>query len=195
MSLKLFRQTTNHKMMTTTKQFSLHLPPKVNNQQVSLVFPPKVNNQQLSLVLPPKVNNQQLSLVLLPKFNNQQIRLVFPSEISNQQYQDAVYKEKKTYEESLLAILKEKKAEPIDEDQSFLLSSVPSFKVLNDTQKLDAKMEFLSTLKRLTQSNQHSFYQTSQGYGAHQSYGYPGNEGNFVSPPNTFRTYNIETYQ
>ncbi|XP_044751845.1 uncharacterized protein LOC123311811 [Coccinella septempunctata] len=104
-------------------------------------------------------------------------------------------KKTETYEESLLAILKEKKAEPIDEDQSFLLSLVPSFKKLNDAQKLDAKMEFLSTLKRLTQTNETSYYQTSQGYRNHHSYGYPAYSGNLVSPANLFRTYNIENYQ
>lgn len=88
-----------------------------------------------------------------------------------------------TYEESLLSILKEKKEEAIDEDKSFLLSLVPSFKKLNDTQKLDAKMEFLSTLKRLTQQQQGSFIQVSQGYDIQQHYGYPS----FATNYNTLR--------
>lgn len=50
-----------------------------------------------------------------------------------------------SYEESSLNILKEKKKEVIDDDKSFLFSLVPSFKILKDAQKLDAKMEFLST--------------------------------------------------
>jgi hypothetical protein len=65
---------------------------------------------------------------------------------------------KPTYEESLLKIIEGKTAE-IDEDKSFLLSLVPSFKKLNDEQKLVAKMEFLNVLRRVTFGNPH--YQVS----------------------------------
>lgn len=59
---------------------------------------------------------------------------------------------KPTYEESLLRILREKKVEEeIDEDKSFLLSLVPSFKKMNDDQKIEAKMEFLATIRRINQ--------------------------------------------
>lgn len=78
-------------------------------------------------------------------------------------------KKTETYEQSLLNILKEKKEEPFDEDKAFLLSLVPTFKKLNDSQKLDAKMEFLATLKRLTQPSQsqpsNSFYHMPVGVG------------------------------
>ena len=56
---------------------------------------------------------------------------------------------KPTYEESLLKIIEEKSRD-IDEDKSFLLSLVPSFKKLNDEQKFVVKMEFLNVLRRVT---------------------------------------------
>lgn len=61
-----------------------------------------------------------------------------------------------SYENKLLNILKEKKSEEIDEDKSFLLSLVPSFKKMTDEQKIDAKMEILSVIKRITQPRQAS---------------------------------------
>ncbi|XP_076039231.1 uncharacterized protein LOC143024318 [Oratosquilla oratoria] len=59
------------------------------------------------------------------------------------------HKKKALYEESLLDILKEKKDEVIDEDRSFLISLVPSFKKLTDNQKFEAKIEFLKVLQRI----------------------------------------------
>jgi hypothetical protein len=56
---------------------------------------------------------------------------------------------KPTYEESLLKIIEQKDVD-IDEDRSFLLSLVPSFKKLNDDQKFIAKIEFLNVLRRVT---------------------------------------------
>jgi hypothetical protein len=61
-----------------------------------------------------------------------------------------------SYENKLLNILKEKKSEEIDEDKSFLLSLVPSFKKMTDERKTDAKMEILSVIKRITQPRQAS---------------------------------------
>ena len=57
---------------------------------------------------------------------------------------------KTTYEECLLEIIKEKSRDDIDEDKSFLISLVPSFKKLNDEQKFVAKVEFLNVMRRLT---------------------------------------------
>lgn len=54
----------------------------------------------------------------------------------------SVAKKNPSYEESLLNILKEKMDEVIDEDKSFLLSLVPAFKKLTDTQKMDEKWSF-----------------------------------------------------
>ncbi|XP_030759040.1 uncharacterized protein LOC115884557 [Sitophilus oryzae] len=62
----------------------------------------------------------------------------------------------KSYEESLLSILNDKKTEDIDEDKLFLLSLVPSFKKFTDDEKLEAKMEFLKVIRRITQSHQDS---------------------------------------
>lgn len=58
---------------------------------------------------------------------------------------------KQTYEERLLGILEN---EEVDEDRCFLLSLVPSFKKMNDVQKLEAKMAFLSTIKGIIVQNQ-----------------------------------------
>lgn len=52
----------------------------------------------------------------------------------------------KSYEERLLNILEEKGKETIDEDKSFLLSLVPSFKRMSNQQKLKTKMRFLQIL-------------------------------------------------
>jgi len=57
---------------------------------------------------------------------------------------------KTTDEESLLEIIKEKSRDDIDEDKSFLMSLVPSFKKLNDEYKFVAKLEFLNVMRRLT---------------------------------------------
>ena len=58
---------------------------------------------------------------------------------------------KTTYEESLLEIIKEKSRDDIDEeDKSFLMSLVPSFKKLNDEQKFVVKVEFLNVMRRIT---------------------------------------------
>jgi len=55
-----------------------------------------------------------------------------------------------TYEESLLEIIKEKCRDDNDEDKSFLMYLVPSFKKLNDEQKFLAKVEFLNVMRRVT---------------------------------------------
>lgn len=49
----------------------------------------------------------------------------------------------------------------IDEDKSFLISLVPSFKKMSQTQKIDAKIGILSVIKRVTQttSNSNSNYE------------------------------------
>ena len=65
-------------------------------------------------------------------------------------YRKQKKRSKTTYEESLLEIIKEKCRDDIDEDKSFLMSLVPSFKKLNDEQKLVAKVEFLNVLRRIT---------------------------------------------
>ncbi|KAK9745360.1 BESS motif [Popillia japonica] len=53
-----------------------------------------------------------------------------------------------TYEESLLQILRETTNEEIDEDKTFLLSLLPSFKKLSPQQKLRTKMESLEVMQR-----------------------------------------------
>ena len=55
---------------------------------------------------------------------------------------------KTAYEEYLLEIIKEKSRDDIDEEKSFLISLVPSFKKLNDDQKFVAKVEFLNVMRR-----------------------------------------------
>lgn len=52
-----------------------------------------------------------------------------------------------SYEEELLQILKENRREEIDEDKTFLLSLLPSFKIFSPQQKLTAKMEFLQVIQ------------------------------------------------
>jgi hypothetical protein len=49
-----------------------------------------------------------------------------------------------------LEIIKEKSRDDIDEDKSFLMSLVPSFKKLNDEQKFVAKVEFLNVMRCTT---------------------------------------------
>jgi hypothetical protein len=78
-----------------------------------------------------------------------------------------------------LEIIKEKSRDDIDEDKSFLMSLVPSFKKLNDEQKFVAKVEFLNVMRRITfcqspchGSNQPQFqsYSNLPGPSAHTSY-------------------------
>jgi hypothetical protein len=57
---------------------------------------------------------------------------------------------KRTYEKSLLKIIKEKNRDDIDEDKSFLMSLVPAFKNLDGEQKFMAKVEFLNVMRRIT---------------------------------------------
>ncbi|XP_055907251.1 uncharacterized protein LOC129942376 isoform X2 [Eupeodes corollae] len=77
-------------------------------------------------------------------------------EITTQIQPTGSKKKKTTYEQDLLEILREKKDENLDEDKSFLLSLLPSFKKLNDSEKFDVKIEFLRILKRKGQ-NKESF--------------------------------------
>lgn len=53
-----------------------------------------------------------------------------------------------TYEESLLHIISQKN-EDVDEDKSFLMSLLPSFKKLSPQQKLTTKVEYLQVLNRV----------------------------------------------
>lgn len=61
------------------------------------------------------------------------------------------YKKKPTFqEEVVLKLLQQKKTdEEIDEDKSFLISLIPTFKRLNEDQKLEAKIEILQVLRRV----------------------------------------------
>lgn len=52
-----------------------------------------------------------------------------------------------SHEDPFSNTLEEREME--DEDKLFLLSLVPSFKRLNENQKLDVKMEFLEAIKRV----------------------------------------------
>lgn len=106
----------------------------------------------------------------------------------------SVAKKNPSYEESLLNILKEKKDEVIDEDKSFLLSLVPAFKKLTDTQKMDAKMEFLSTLKRITLSRPDASYNMPLDHGTNSNYGFHGLAENQFSLQNQQRRFqNLHT--
>lgn len=60
----------------------------------------------------------------------------------------------KSYEESLLQILKEKKDEDkeIDEDKYFLLSLLPSFKKFNEDQKFVARTQILNVMRHVRMS-------------------------------------------
>ena len=49
-----------------------------------------------------------------------------------------------------MEIIKERSGDDIDEDKSFLMSLVPSFKKLNDEQKFVAKVEFLNVMRSIT---------------------------------------------
>lgn len=59
-------------------------------------------------------------------------------------------RKKPTYEDRLLGILESKANEEVDEDKSFLLSLLPAIKKMNDAEKLEAKMDFLAVIKRIT---------------------------------------------
>lgn len=102
-----------------------------------------------------------------------------------------------SYEESLLKILKEKKEEVIDEDKYFLLSLVPAFKKLTDIQKMDAKMEFLFTLKRITLSRPEAPYNMPLGHGTSSNYKLHGLAENKFSHKNQqrrFQNFNTGNY-
>ncbi|XP_017477462.1 PREDICTED: uncharacterized protein LOC108367371 isoform X2 [Rhagoletis zephyria] len=58
-----------------------------------------------------------------------------------------------SFEEILLDFPKE-----IDEDKSFLISLVPSFKRMSQSQKIDAKIGILSVIKQVTQNTSKSSY-------------------------------------
>jgi hypothetical protein len=59
-------------------------------------------------------------------------------------YRQQKKRSKPTYEEYVLKIIEEKSRDDIDEDKSFLMSLVLSFKKLNDEQKFVEKVEFLN---------------------------------------------------
>lgn len=101
-------------------------------------------------------------------------------------------KKNPNYVESLLTILKEKKDKHIDEDKYFLLSLVPSFRKLSDVQKLEAKIEFLTTLKRLTQSNQGQNDNCAQRQETWPSCRPQGFAGNDVSQQNSSHNHKVE---
>lgn len=102
-------------------------------------------------------------------------------------------KKNSNYEESLLNILKEKKEEEIDEDKSFLLSLVPAFKKLTDIQKIDAKMEFLSTLKRFTLPRPNASYNMPLGHNTSTNYGFHRLPENQFSQPNQLGHFNFSS--
>jgi hypothetical protein len=94
-------------------------------------------------------------------------------------YRQQKKRTKTTCEESLLEIIREKSRDVIDEDKSFLMSLVPSFKKLNDEQKFVAKVAFLNVMRRITfceppchGSNQPQFqsYSNLPGPSAHTSF-------------------------
>ncbi|XP_071052963.1 uncharacterized protein [Onthophagus taurus] len=59
------------------------------------------------------------------------------------------YKSTKSYEESLLDTLREKKTEEVDEDRYFLLSLLPAFKKFDEEQKFTAKTEIMNVMRRV----------------------------------------------
>jgi hypothetical protein len=78
-----------------------------------------------------------------------------------------------------LEIIKEKSIDDIDQDKSFLMSLVPSFKKLNDGQKFIAKVEFLTVMRHtifyqrpyhVINPPQFSSYSKLPGTSAHTSY-------------------------
>lgn len=84
----------------------------------------------------------------------------------------------KIYEERLLGILEEKRSEPIDEDKSFLISLVPSFKRMTNQQKLKAKMQFLQILSDIQEESDYNvIYPT-----ASQNIEYSNEEFDMPSP-------------
>ncbi|KAK7874141.1 hypothetical protein R5R35_004682 [Gryllus longicercus] len=54
------------------------------------------------------------------------------------------------YGKSLINMMKEKMNEESDEDRLFLLSLVAAFKKLTEEQKLQAKIEFLKVIQKIT---------------------------------------------
>jgi hypothetical protein len=94
-------------------------------------------------------------------------------------YRQQKKRSKTTYEESLLEIIKEKRGDDIDDDRSFLMSLVPSFKKLNGEQKFVAKVEFLNVMRQITFCQPHyhvssppqlQSYSNLPGPSAHTSY-------------------------
>jgi hypothetical protein len=61
-------------------------------------------------------------------------------------YRQQKKRSKTTYEESLWKTIKENSRDDMDEDKSFLMSLVRSFKSLNDEQKFVAKVEFINVM-------------------------------------------------
>ncbi|KAF5278513.1 hypothetical protein FQR65_LT15662 [Abscondita terminalis] len=68
--------------------------------------------------------------------------------------------------------------------------AVLSFQKLNDSQKLDAKLKFLSTLKPLSQPNQQQFYHVRQGPATYPNYVPEYPVQNYESRPTPLHTYN-----
>lgn len=80
----------------------------------------------------------------------------------------------KSYEESLLHILKQKRDEDreIDEDKYFLLSLLPSFKKMNEDQKFFVRTEFLNVMRRVRFSGNN--YPIQSGHNVNLLYGCGG---------------------
>lgn len=80
----------------------------------------------------------------------------------------------RSYEESLLQLLREKKDEEkdIDDDKYFLLSLLPAFKKFSDDQKFYARTEILHVMRRVQQSGSQNKMQqaTCQLRTAHNQY-------------------------
>jgi hypothetical protein len=94
-------------------------------------------------------------------------------------YRQQKRRSKTTREEFVLEIFKEKSRNDIDEDTSFIMSLVLSFKKLNDEQKFIAKVEFLSVMRGITfcqppyhvnSPPQFQSYSNLPGLSAHTSY-------------------------
>lgn len=71
-----------------------------------------------------------------------------PTEYNRMMSEEFRRPRKKTFEESLLELLKSKKKEE-DGDVNFVLSIVPTLKSLNELQKMEAKIEILTLLKSM----------------------------------------------
>ena len=118
-----------------------------------------------------------------PRVNESDAQDLTPENQAEEPSHSAYRQQKKcskiSYKDSLLELIKEKSRDDIDEDKSFLMSLVPSFKKLNDEQKFTAKVEFLNVLWRMTfcqppyhVSNppQFLFHSNLPGLSAHTSY-------------------------